>query len=141
MKTYYTLGFLFTHDLTEVVLTEKQRPLWQKGKLNGIGGHIEEGETPDQCIAREFGEEVDCNQPVIWNGYAMMRSVHFEILVYCAVANKGLIVKPKTDENVFIAEWPTNHETIENLHWLIELAKDHLQDGRPFYTYIDYEKQ
>lgn len=29
-----------------------------RGLLSGIGGHIEKGETPEQCIKREWQEEV-----------------------------------------------------------------------------------
>jgi 8-oxo-dGTP pyrophosphatase MutT (NUDIX family) len=30
----------------EVLLIEKQKPAWQRGKLNGVGGKIEPGENP-----------------------------------------------------------------------------------------------
>jgi len=39
--TEYVLGFLM--DNYRVVLIEKQRPAWQKGLLNGVGGHINHG--------------------------------------------------------------------------------------------------
>jgi hypothetical protein len=31
-------GFLFRNNDTEVALIRKNKPDWQKGKLNGIGG-------------------------------------------------------------------------------------------------------
>ena len=37
----YSLGFVFDLPVEKVLLIEKQRPEWQKGKLNGIGGKIE----------------------------------------------------------------------------------------------------
>ena len=37
----YVLTFLFTSDYKNVWLIEKNRPNWQKGSLNGIGGKIE----------------------------------------------------------------------------------------------------
>jgi len=55
----YTVGFLFTKDKREVMLVHKNRPGWQKGLYNGIGGHIDDGETPLECMIREFKEEAD----------------------------------------------------------------------------------
>ena len=52
----YVVGFLFQGD--KVALIQKNRPAWQKGKLNGIGGHIEENETPLSTVDREFFEEL-----------------------------------------------------------------------------------
>lgn len=53
----YTLGFIFNKELSHVLLIKKQRSTWQKGKYNGIGGHIEEGEEPYECFIREVQEE------------------------------------------------------------------------------------
>lgn len=53
----YCCGFLFKDDFSEVMLVEKRRPAWQNGLLNGIGGHIEENETPYAAMVREFKEE------------------------------------------------------------------------------------
>lgn len=55
--TRYVAGFMFSEDRPRVLLIEKQRPAWQKGRLNGIGGHIEPGETPWEAQRREFLEE------------------------------------------------------------------------------------
>ena len=54
---YYVVGFLFNPDMTEVVLIKKNRPDWQKGLLNGVGGKIESGEDPITAMIREFKEE------------------------------------------------------------------------------------
>jgi 8-oxo-dGTP diphosphatase len=43
--TQYVLGFLFDPSQKDVVLIKKLKPEWQKGKLNGVGGKIEEGES------------------------------------------------------------------------------------------------
>src|SRR5882724_5941647 len=53
----YTIGALFSADFKKVLLILKQKPQWQKGKLNFPGGSIEEGETAQECISREFMEE------------------------------------------------------------------------------------
>lgn len=55
---HYVLAFIFSHDLKEVLLVNKQRPDWQKGKWNGLGGHIEKDEFPFQAVKREISEEI-----------------------------------------------------------------------------------
>ena len=37
------VGFAFTEDRRSVILIRKNRPEWQAGRLNGVGGHIEPG--------------------------------------------------------------------------------------------------
>lgn len=53
----YVLGFLFSPDLESVALILKNRPAFLEGKLNGIGGHVEEDESPMSAVIREFEEE------------------------------------------------------------------------------------
>lgn len=53
----YVVGFLISFKKDKVVLIEKKKPDWQKGKLNGIGGSIEPGEFPLDAMIREFEEE------------------------------------------------------------------------------------
>jgi hypothetical protein len=53
----WVLGFLFSEDLEHVVLLQKTHPDWQSGRLNGIGGKIEPGESHRAAIWREGKEE------------------------------------------------------------------------------------
>lgn len=64
MKTY-VLGFCFNAALNKVVLIRKNRPQWQAGKLNGVGGHVEPWELPLGAMVREFREESG------WSGHVM----------------------------------------------------------------------
>ena len=57
MVKKYVVGFAFDENKRRVLLIKKNRPEWQKGKLNGIGGSMEEGETPLETMIREFREE------------------------------------------------------------------------------------
>lgn len=50
-------GFFFDPGRTSVWLIRKARPAWQAGRLNGIGGKIEAGESPHDAMVREFEEE------------------------------------------------------------------------------------
>lgn len=51
----YVVGIVIQND--DVVLIQKQKPSFLKGKWNFPGGHIEVGETPVEAIVREFYEE------------------------------------------------------------------------------------
>lgn len=52
----YVMGFAFD-PYGAVALINKNRPDWQKGKWNGIGGHLEHNELAHEAMAREFQEE------------------------------------------------------------------------------------
>ena len=54
----YCAGFMFSNNLSEVLLIQKVKPAWQAGKWNGIGGELEEEEKPLTAMCREFSEEV-----------------------------------------------------------------------------------
>jgi len=70
----YVLGFAFSKDKREIVLIEKQKPDWQKGKLNGVGGKVETiDETPYHAMIREFKEETGVSSSIDeWDLYGEM---------------------------------------------------------------------
>lgn len=53
----YVVGFAFSQSLAHLLLIKKNRPDWQKGLHNGIGGKVADGEDPIFAMAREFKEE------------------------------------------------------------------------------------
>lgn len=92
----YVVGFLFDDAGEKVALILKKRPVWQEGKLNGIGGKIEKhrpecisntdypasdqmnfqpcncsGETPLEAMEREFEEETGV-KVTTWKHYATL---------------------------------------------------------------------
>ena len=56
-KKQYVVGFCFVPNEGNVILIRKNKPAWQEGKLNGVGGSIEAGETAMQAMEREWLEE------------------------------------------------------------------------------------
>ena len=54
---HFAIGFVFNEAEDAVLLIKKRKPKWQAGHWNGVGGKIEEGETPLKAINREFREE------------------------------------------------------------------------------------
>lgn len=145
MKTNYTVGFLFSFDKQQIALIRKNRPDWQKGRLNGIGGHVEAGETAAQCMMREFGEEIFYPSPykTEWRQYCTLVGPSFD--VYCFAAMGDLAgIKAKTDEDVEIINVDQIHplrnkDMIENLPTLVSMAIDFIEDGRPASAVLTYE--
>lgn len=120
----HVLGFLFDIDGSQVALIHKNRPEWQKGRLNGIGGKIEWGEHPLEAMVREFQEETGLHIP-IWQHFATLRGSSFE--VFCFVAHSRDIhqVRSCTDEQVEVFAVENLPECIlSNLKYLIPLALD-----------------
>lgn len=137
--TRYVAGFAF--DGKMVALIEKQRPLWQKGLLNGIGGHIEEGEEPIDAMVREFREETGVNtMPHEWDRFATLTDgVNFEVTFFKTWCVDIAKLKTKTDEKVVI--FPTEKvnvfNCIPNLTWLIPMAKSMPWDSAWAFTVME----
>jgi len=129
MQTY-ACGFLFSPDRQRVLLIRKRRPAWQAGKLNGVGGKIEPGESPSEAMRREFREEAgldvrewqevltlsgadDAGSGVAWRGHFFR--AFGDINAARAVTDEQLEVHA-------VAALP--RDTIPNLHWMIPLMLD-----------------
>ncbi len=125
----YVVGFVFRGS--QVLLIEKKRPKWQAGRLNGIGGHVEEGETPLTAMIRECLEEANLDTvPQHWTeAVVLVHSdwcVRFFFMELLQVkGDKPYLVEQKTDERllwVSVDDLPDN--VVYNLRWLIPLMKD-----------------
>jgi 8-oxo-dGTP diphosphatase len=143
---------MFSDDLENVVLVMKNRPSWQAGKYNGVGGKIEPGEWHYDAMIREFREETGFEtNPGDWHEYACLTGTvdgpddQFTVGFYwCKKSMKEMVEKisTKTDENIYIVDVKYVHQDpskfIENLPWLIPLAFDNMVDGRPKFVHAEY---
>lgn len=59
----YCLGFIFDKNRSINLMVQKDRPKWQEGLLNGIGGKVEEGEERIDAMVRECYEETGLDIP------------------------------------------------------------------------------
>lgn len=126
----YNLGFVFTPDYQSVLLIHKNRPDWQVGKLNGLGGKQEPGETSVEGMVRELQEETGLLIAADdWIEVSSMTAEEWNVDVFAAIWSGALEdAQSLTDEQV---EWistnalPSN--VIDNLRWLIPLAANKLQ--------------
>lgn len=120
--TIYSCGFLFD-NLGQVVLIRKNRPVWQAGKLNGVGGHVEDGESFHECMVREFKEEAQLNVSE-WQRFAKLAMKDSTIVFYRATVETLNGVVAMTDEPlVFVDSFELPSDTIPNLQWLIPMAR------------------
>lgn len=127
--TDYVLGFAFIPE-GDVALIEKSRPDWQRGRLNGIGGHREGAmETPADAMAREFMEETGVSiEPPEWRKVGIMRCDNaWRCTVFTVVDNRVRKVRTTTDERVQLYSRKglefSKDKLIENVPALIELCR------------------
>lgn len=122
----YVCGFLISPNKRLVALIEKQKPRWQKGKWNGIGGKIKPGEHEIDAMSREFHEETGVLfSPTAWTEITTLRGDDWEVTFFYLIHLHVMKVKTMTKERVAIhapSQLPEN--VIPNLRWLIPLAMD-----------------
>jgi 8-oxo-dGTP diphosphatase len=136
---HYVCGFLFTPEIGDlykqsVALIKKQRPKWQAGLYNGIGGKVEDGEEPIEAMVREFHEETGA---VVTDWKPFCKIIHSAIIsksmpsgpwtVHFFKAFQVATLQSPTDEptkwwNVQATTNRLNNYFVPNLHWLIPMA-------------------
>lgn len=130
----YVVGFLFTPDRHHVALIQKLKPAWQKGKLNGIGGKVEDGETPAEAMVREFTEEAGISFSA-WECFLNMsvfdpaNAEHSRLFFFrgtLSVMEDARRICSMTDEHVSFYDVSrllfTQMTIIPNLRWLLPFA-------------------
>jgi 8-oxo-dGTP diphosphatase len=145
--TEFVVGFMFSHDRSRVALIRKNKPAWQAGKLNGLGGKIDPGESPLVAMAREFDEESGYETSLAqWQMFAEMGGINddkSEFKVYFFTTEGDIDqLRSMESESVEVHRTDSFHplrkDVIENLCWLMPLALDFMYDGRPKYTISSY---
>lgn len=126
-KPEYVLGFLFTKERNQVVLIQKQRPFWQKGYWNGVGGKLEENETPQDAMVRECEEETGVKIES-WVNKGVLEDLQKTYKVYIFVAFDDHAVDCKTikDEQIGVYQLPQldSLNCLPNVQWLIKAMLD-----------------
>ena len=140
MKTH-TVGFIFDQTLSRVVLIQKNRPTWQAGKLNGIGGKIEPEEESLTCMVREAHEESGLmTAPDEWIFLGTLNEPGAIVDCYATVyAGAPEDIFTRTDEQIAWYEakkLPDN--ALPNLSWLVAFAHDALQSDAKHPFVVNY---
>lgn len=137
----YVLGFALGKQGRDqvdpyVLLIRKEKPEWQAGKMNGVGGKIEPGESPQEAMMREFEEEVGIKSTYDdWRLFASLqqyldidRTKNIPAHVFCFVSRTLDINAARQKESEAPYIMPTDSQTLSylntvpNLRWLIPMA-------------------
>lgn len=131
--TEMVLGFIFNYVQDQVALLRKNRPAWQAGHLNGVGGHIEPDEMPVDAMVREAREKVGLETSAsAWHLFARMERMAGATPFRCYVAwiviptrHLWCCLTATEDQPVVIVD-PRNlpARVLSNLRWLIPMAMD-----------------
>lgn len=142
VKTY-CLGFAFD-DMGRVCLITKDKPDWQRGRLNGVGGTIEPGEDAVAAMVREFKEETGVTTPDFgWTHFGTMRGIagwNVELFHYQGSEIRDVRTAEREVVDLYMVQTiiANADKCIENIPALIQLAKL-CAHGNPLVT-ITYEK-
>jgi 8-oxo-dGTP diphosphatase len=124
MSKEYVLGFLFSEDRKNVVLLRKNKPNYQKGKMNGLGGKVEKVDgTFETAMTREFQEEAGV-VVTDWKRFATVYNDDFYIAVFKSFGDISN-VRTMEDEIVSVVRLSNLHlfgEIMPNLKALLEVA-------------------
>ena len=133
----YVCGFAFDANTAREALVRKNKPAWQAGLLNGIGGHVEPCETLEHAMAREFEEEAGlATLPSIWRPMLFLQDgsdkaawiVHF-FAAYGVDLDK---IRTVEEEEIIALSWQSvagchnerqvYYAHVPNLEWLLPMA-------------------
>ncbi len=143
----YTVGFVFDAELQRVLLVHKQKPEWQAGKLNGMGGKVEDGETVVECMARECKEETLLDIPTDkWTHFATiinnggrspdLAQIEFYAAIYTGAATDAQKGDYEEVEWIPVNDLPSN--CMQNLHFMIPMARETLRGHKAESITIQY---
>lgn len=121
----YVLGFLFDPSYERVVLIRKNRPEWQHGLLNGVGGKIEPNESMYEAMLREFHEEAGLYLLMWKKGYAFtMQGEKSIVHVFRATDPYIETAKSMTDEKITVYKvkdvLEMKLDITDNIQWIIQ---------------------
>lgn len=128
--TTYAVGFYFNRDMSEVVLIRKKKPKWQEGKLNGVGGKVEAGETFIQAMVREFKEETGLQtRETEWSLAIEQRGEDYVLAVFHGISSTLELpfIETQEEEQVSwfrVQSLPERSDLIHNIPWYVFLAFD-----------------
>lgn len=141
----YTLGFIFSNDLERLILVKKSHPEFQKDRLNGIGGKIENGESQFETIRRESIEECGYHSET-WKYFGIIKiKKKADVYLFYDVCDKPLheVVETKTDEEIGIYSTieilSSDYLLMDEIPFLIEAALLAINNSRMKDVILNYE--
>lgn len=122
----YVAGLMFSSDYSRLAMIVKNRPKWQEGLFNVIGGKIEADEVAENAMAREFLEETGVEtHPNEWSYMTRLYGSWGTVWFFTMYDDRVLKVQTMEDELVqLVNPRMLPHNIIGNLRWIIPLALD-----------------
>jgi len=125
----YTLGFIKRNN--DILMVNREKSPW-KGSWNGVGGKLNENETPLQCITREISEETDIDVSSIriqdkgvltWNSFdALGNGLHI-FLIELPETYEYLTPKKETEG---ILDW-------KEINWICDFENYGVAHNIPYF--------
>lgn len=136
---HYVCGILFSKSRAFTAVIRKNKPEWQAGRLNAIGGKIEAGEDPVTAVSREFLEETGVDIAVEqWSPVAILTGDNFVCHFFTAFDDKVYGVKTIEEEEVGVMRvdrFLNSEFVIPNLKFIVPLALDQSGITKPVMLY------
>ena len=112
----------------DVLFVLKDKPVWQKGRLNLPGGKIEDGETPEDAAIREVIEETGYNPWLIPHIMGILQDGDSRVFCLKVIVDGKLEPNPRPEETqeVFWKPWYKAKEDsrlIPNLRVIVSLMR------------------
>ena len=136
---HFNLCFL-THQDDVLMLLRKKEP--NKNMWNGIGGHLENGETPYQSMLREIEEET-CVKPasiqfggiLTWQGFAIPEG---GLYIFTAEVPDKTVVENGEGQLAWHSRQFvfTSNQVVSNIHYFLPPV---LAGAGPFHYHFNYE--
>jgi 8-oxo-dGTP diphosphatase len=124
---HYTIGFVFNREMDRVLLVRKRRPEWQAGRWNGIGGKIEENETPLEAMIRETREEIGYHY--VWRHCLTFTCPGGTVFVFRSTTLSNVIQYTQVEDEELLVfhvnELPSR--IMSNLKWMIPVCLSNIQ--------------
>lgn len=131
---YYVAGFRIDPAAGTVALIRKGKPDWQAGKLNAIGGKIEDGEDQPDAMRREFREEAGLDIPD-WQWFATVEGEWGTVWFFRSFGpTSGVRTMEAEPIEVHPLDAVPYAECLPNLSWLLPLALYRHDDYRPLWA-------
>lgn len=123
----YVVGFVFDQSYGRVLLIHKNRPQWQKGGLNGLGGLISTDESAEEAVSRKVNNEANLVTPTTgWSRVGEVRKdgdvIYFLFITYSGKLDDATTMKDEQVEWFSLNDLPDNivPDSLFFLHGIME---------------------
>ncbi len=99
----YSCGLVFNQNNSKLAMIKKNRPWWQKGRYNGVGGKVEGLESYVECMIRETKEEMGIDtKEQDWCSLGRLTSEEYNVMFFAIFGVDIYTLKQITDEEIYI---------------------------------------